>query len=71
MEALIKQEVGEYVSPPPVMKQEYYGGCQDQMPHSTVVDHRRLGLDQIGRSKPKPPKHRPVSFKVAHPSKYP
>jgi len=56
---LIKQEVGEYVSPPPVMKQEYYGGCQDQMPHSTVVDHRRLGLDQIGRSKPKPPKHRP------------
>ena len=57
---VIKQEVGEYTAP--VMKQEYYGG-QDQMPHSTVgslVDHRRLGLEQLGRSKPKPPKHRPV-----------
>jgi|DeetaT_11_FD_k123_27336_1 hypothetical protein len=43
-----------------VMKQEYYSN--EQMPHSTVgsmVDHRRLGLDSLGRNKPKPPKPRP------------
>merc|ERR1712038_1978055 len=43
-----------------VMKQEYYGN--EQLPHSTVgslVDHRRLGLDSLGRNKPKPPKPRP------------
>jgi len=43
-----------------VMKQEYYGN--EQLPHSTVgslVDHRRLGLESLGRNKPKPPKPRP------------
>ena len=46
-----------------VMKQEYYGN--EQMPHSTVgslVDHRRLGLESLGRNKPKPPKPRPVRY---------
>ena len=55
---IIKQEVYDGV-----MKQEYYS--QEQMPHSTVgsmADHRRLGLDSLGRNKPKPPKPRPVSI---------
>jgi len=52
---IIKQEAYDGV-----MKQEYYS--QEQMPHSTVgsmADHRRLGLDSLGRNKPKPPKPRP------------
>jgi hypothetical protein len=52
---IIKQETYDTV-----MKQEYYSN--EQMPHSTVgsmADHRRLGLDSLGRNKPKPPKPRP------------
>jgi len=52
---IIKQETYDNV-----MKQEYYSN--EQMPHSTVgsmADHRRLGLDSLGRNKPKPPKPRP------------
>jgi len=52
---IIKQEAYDGV-----MKQEYYSN--EQMPHSTVgsmADHRRLGLDSLGRNKPKPPKPRP------------
>merc|ERR1719431_1344634 len=55
---IIKQETYDTV-----MKQEYYSN--EQMPHSTVgsmADHRRLGLDSLGRNKPKPPKPRPVSI---------
>jgi len=55
---IIKQETYDNV-----MKQEYYSN--EQMPHSTVgsmADHRRLGLDSLGRNKPKPPKPRPVSI---------
>jgi len=52
---IIKQETYDNI-----MKQEYYSN--EQMPHSTVgsmPDHRRLGLDSLGRNKPKPPKPRP------------
>ena len=58
----IKQEPVGYDGGP-VIKQEYFTSS-DQMPHSTVgslVDHRRLGLDNIRANKPKPPKPRPVS----------
>jgi len=57
----IKQE--QFDGGGPMVKQEYFGGDQlPQMPHSTVgslVDTHRIGLDSLGRSKPKPQKPRP------------